>query len=53
MADEPPKKKAKKDRASSGGDEAAKGPSYEDRIKAVGPIAKPLASKKLTKKLHK
>ena len=27
--------------------------SYEERVKAVGPIATPLASKKQTKKLHK
>ena len=31
----------------------AEGPSYEDKLKFVSVIAKPMASKKLTKKLHK
>ena len=51
MADEPPKKKKKTAKEDDEGDSAAK--SYEERLKAVGPISQPLADKKHTKKLHK
>lgn len=50
----PAKGKEKKARESMGGDaDEGSGPSYESRLKALSPIAQPLASKKLTKKLLK
>ena len=51
MADEPPKKKKKTAKEDDEGDSAGK--TYEERLKAVGPISQPLADKKHTKKLHK
>merc|ERR1740116_244662 len=36
-----------------GAPDAAEGPSYEDKLRFVSVIAKPMASKKLTKKVYK
>lgn len=50
----PKKEKKEKSRESLAGEgEEGDGPSYESRLKALSPIAQPLASKKLTKKLLK
>jgi len=46
--------KEKKEKVAENGDETVtEGPSYEDKLKFVSVIAKPMASKKLTKKVYK
>merc|ERR1719450_386056 len=46
--------KDKKEKVTENGDDTiSEGPSYEDKLKFVSVIAKPMASKKLTKKVYK
>ena len=47
------KEKKEKEAAENGDDTVTEGPSYEDKLKFVSVIAKPMASKKLTKKVYK
>ena len=46
-------KDKKEKRKSEGGDEIEKESKWEDLVSKVGPIANPLASRKLTKKVLK
>merc|ERR1712106_1271783 len=46
-------KKEKAAEAENGDETVTEGPSYEDKLKFVSVIAKPMASKKFTKKVYK
>ena len=47
------KEKKEKRKSEAGAEEEETGPSWEELLSRVGPIANPLASKKLSKKLYK
>jgi H/ACA ribonucleoprotein complex subunit 2 len=53
MAKDPEKKKKKSKKSVDKSEKAAEGPTYEDRVRFLSPISKPLAGKKLTGNLHK
>jgi H/ACA ribonucleoprotein complex subunit 2 len=52
MAKDPEKKKKKSKKSVDSEGKVDEGPTYEDRIRFLSPISKPLAGKKLTVNLH-